>query len=105
MSATAPGQGAGAAPLGRSRTLSLAAIVLAVVGQLVVGFYTLTAIGLIGMPVWAAIVLVLAWAAGVLAVAVLARRRPLLTPLVPIAGVLVLWGLVAAGGALLGWSA
>jgi uncharacterized protein (DUF983 family) len=106
MSATTPtaGGASGSAPTGTRRALGLATLVLAVAGQLVVGFFTLTAIGLIGMPVWAALLLVLAWAAGAVAIALLARRRPLLTPAVPIAGALVLWGLVAAGGAWLGWS-
>jgi hypothetical protein len=105
MGAAASSGDRGAAPLGPSRALSLAAVAVAVAGQLVVGFFTITAIGLIGMPVWAALVLVAVWALGAAAIAWLARRRPLVAPLVPVIGALVLWALVAAGGAWLGWSA
>lgn len=98
------GQPSGA-PAGRNRALHLAAGAIAVAGQLVVGFYTVTAIGLIGVPLWAALLLIVAWGLGAGVTVWLARRRPLLAPVAPIVGVLVLWGVVAVGGAWFGWTA
>jgi hypothetical protein len=107
MIATTPSRDgvSGGPPAGPSRVPGWIAIVLAVAGQVVVGFFTVTAIGLIGMPVWAALLLTVVWAAGVFTITRLAWRRPLLAPVVPILGALVLWGVVAAGGAWLGWTA
>lgn len=81
------------------------ATVIGGAGQLVVGYFTLAAIGLIGVPVWGIVLLVGGWLAASAALVYLARRRPLLTTMVPVANALVLWAVVAAGGAWLGWSA
>lgn len=82
-----------------------AATVAAGAGQLVVGYFTLAAIGLIGVPVWGIVFLASAWLAAGASLVALARRRPLLTLVVPTANAAVLWGVAAAGGAWLGWSA
>ncbi len=82
-----------------------AAVVAAGAGQLVAGYFTLAAIGLVAVPVWGIVLLAGAWLAASVALVYLARRRPLLTLVVPAANVLVLWGVVAAGGAWFGWSA
>jgi hypothetical protein len=73
--------------------------------QLVVGYFTLTAIGLISVDLWAMVVLIGAWVVAVVLLIRLARRAPLVALLVPAGNALVLWGLVAAGGAWLGWTA
>ena len=82
-----------------------AAMAVAGAGQLLVGYFTLAAIGLIAVPVGGIVLLAGAWLAASAALVYLARRRPLLTLVVPLANVLVLWGVVAAGGAWFGWSA
>jgi hypothetical protein len=98
MTNTAPTRSAGPIP-------DTVATVIGGVGQLVVGYFTLAAIGLIGMPVWGIVLLAGAWLAASAALVFLARRRPLLTLAVPVANAVMLWGVVAAGGAWLGWSA
>lgn len=95
---TAPTRPAGSLPV-------TAATVVAGAGQLVVGYFTLAAIGLIAVPVWGIVLLAGAWLAASAALVYLARRRPLVTLVVPVANALVLWGVVAAGGAWFGWSA
>lgn len=82
-----------------------AATIAAGAGQLLVGYFTLAAIGLIGVPLWGIILLASAWLAATAILVRLAQRRPLLTLVVPAANALVLWGFVAAGGAWFGWSA
>ncbi len=55
-------------------------------------------------PGWAVAALLVAWA-GLLAVAVvLLRRRPVFTPLVPLAALALWWGTLSAGEAFLGWT-
>ncbi len=85
------------------RPLHAAVIALAVAGQLVVAMPFTVATGLLA-PLWA---IVLAWALWIAAAAVLvlvARRRPLLTPVVPVVNAALLWGLVSLGERLLGWT-
>lgn len=95
---------AGPAPAPRSRpSLGIAAIVVAAVLQLGVGFITLTS-GLVA-PLWATLVLVAVWVVGVTVLIRLARTRPLLTPLVPVANGAVWVGMLAFGDAVLGWTA
>lgn len=90
----------------RARSVPETAVtVIAGAGQLVVGYFTLAAIGLIAMPVWSIVLLAGAWLVASAALVALARQRPLVTLLIPAANALVLWGVVAAGGAWLGWSA
>ena len=81
---------------------------LAAVGGVIhvtVGFFTVTAIGLISVPLVASIVLVSAWlaAAGVFVLTV--RRSPALALLIPVVNGLLLWGVVAAGDIWFGWTA
>lgn len=82
-----------------------AAAIAAGAGQLVVGYFTLAAIGLVAVPVWGIALLAGAWLAAGATLVYLARRHPLLTLAVPAANALVLWAVVAAGGAWFGWSA
>jgi hypothetical protein len=82
-----------------------AATVAAGAGQLVVGYFTLAAIGLVAVPVWAIALLAGVWLAASSALVHLARRRPMLTLVVPAANAVALWAIVAAGGAWFGWSA
>lgn len=84
---------------------AMAAMVVAGAGQLLVGYFTLAAIGLIAVPVWGIVLLAGAWLAASATLVYLARRRPLLTLVVPVINTVVLWGVVAAGGAWFGWSA
>ena len=95
---TAPARPAGSLP-------DTVATVVAGAGQLVVGYFTLAAIGLIAVPLWGIVALAGSWLVGSAALMYLARRRPVLAIAVPVANALVLWGLVAAGGAWMGWSA
>lgn len=95
---TAPTRPAGRLP-------DTVATVIGGAGQLVVGYFTLAAIGLIGVPVWGIVLLAGGWLAAGAALVFVARRRPLLTMVVPVASALVLWAVVAVGGAWLGWSA
>lgn len=81
------------------------AVVLAGVLQLVVGYFTLAAIGLISVPLWAILLLTAAWLAGVVAVVRLARSRSAWSLLVPAANGLFLWALVTAGDLWLDWIA
>ncbi|MDQ3932343.1 MAG: hypothetical protein M3252_05850 [Actinomycetota bacterium] len=68
-----------------------------------VGFFTISAIGLFGVPLWAAAGLVLLWIVAALLV-VRMRRRPLAVLLVPVVNGLLLWATIAAGEAWLGWA-
>ena len=88
---------------GRKRTSILAAVVGGL-AQVTVGFFTITAIGLLSVPLWAAVVLGTAWlvAAAVFVLAI--RPNPVLAVLAPVVNGLVLWGVVAAGEAWLGWT-
>ena len=82
-------------------------IVAAVVGgltQVTVGFFTVTAIGLVSVPLWASFVLVGTWLAATAILARTVRHTPLLAVLVPVANGVLLWGMIAAGEAWLGWS-
>jgi hypothetical protein len=89
---------------GARRVWSALAIVVAVILQLIVLMPFTLASGLLA-PLWAVVAFHVLWfgCAGVLLV--LATRRPLLTPLVPIANALLLGALLTAGDLLLGWTA
>jgi hypothetical protein len=96
---TAPPSRAGGRPV-----LPLLVVGLAVVLQLVVAVPFTVGLGLLAPP-WA---IVTGWAIWLLAAGVLvvtARRRPLLTPLVPLANAAVLYALVTIGESALGWTA
>lgn len=87
------------------RVLSAVALILAAALQLVVGFFTTTAIGLISVPLWAIVLLAGLWLVAVVVLVRVARRRPVATPLVPLANALLLWAVVTAGDVWLGWTA
>lgn len=90
---------------GRARVLDVGAVIVAAGLQLLVGWFTITAVGLIGVPLWAVVALGLAWVAAAGLLWLLARSRPLAAPLVPLANGLVLWASVTAGERWLGWLA
>jgi hypothetical protein len=90
---------------GVRRVLDLLAVGLAAALQLVVGFFTVTAIGLIGLPLWAAFGLAGVWMVAAVLLVRTARRAALAAPLVPVVNSLVLWAVVTAGDVWLGWTA
>lgn len=93
--------------MGRRRTgqaLRIAAIVLAVAGHVILLVPFTVASGLLA-PLWAVIGFHALWLAAAVILVRTARRRPLACPLVPVAYGVLLWVLIAAGGAWLGWSA
>lgn len=89
---------------GRQKLWVLAAVVGGVI-QATVGFFTMTAIGLVSVPLWAAVALVGVWLAATALMVRTVRQAPLVAALIPVANGLLLWGMVAAGGAWLGWTA
>ncbi len=88
----------------RHRLRATAAWVVAGTLQVVVGYFTVAAIGLISVPPWAIVGLVGLWLAAGAYLVSTARRHPLAAPLVPIANALLLWGAVAAGENWLDWT-
>lgn len=87
----------------RPGSLGIAAVVVAAVLQLGVGFITLTS-GLVA-PLWAIVLLALVWFAAVAVIVRLARTRPLLTLAVPVANAAVWLGTLWFGDVALGWTA
>lgn len=79
------------------------AVLVASLLQLVVGFFTLSS-GLVA-PLWAVVLLGVLWVAGVVALVRVARRRPLVTPAVPVVNGAVWWLVLTLGERLLGWTA
>jgi hypothetical protein len=67
-------------------------------------FFWYAASGLVA-PGWAVAALLVLWAALFVVAILLRRRRPALTPLVPLAAVALWFLVVSAGGAWLGWTA
>ncbi len=88
----------------RGHVLRVLAVVVASLLQLVVLVPFTVASGLLApLPgVVAAYVLGLA---SVVVLILVARRRPLLSPLVPLANAALLWAMLTLGDALLGWTA
>src|SRR5665811_1515799 len=86
------------------RVLPIAAVIVAGVAQLVVLVPFTVSSGLLA-PAWAIAVLIALWVAFAFLLARMARRRPLLTPLIPVANAALLWLAISAGGSLLGWTA
>lgn len=84
------------------RWLGVAAVVLAGLAQLLL--LPLTAASGLLAPLWAVGVLYVLWLAAAVAVGVLARRRPVATPLVPLANAALWWLMMTAGERLLGWT-
>lgn len=77
------------------------AVAVAIALQAVVGWFTLTS-GLM-VPLPGLLPLIALWIYAAWHLARLARRRPLLTPLVPLANGLAWLAIVTAGGLWLGW--
>src|SRR5690625_2466456 len=88
----------------RHRILELAAIVLAVVLHLIVAVPFTVGLGLIA-PVWAIAVAWVLWLTAAATLTMIARRRPLLSPTVPVANAVLLYGLITFGESVLGWTA
>ena len=88
----------------RGRVLRGAAVAVAVLGQVAVLVPFTVASSLVA-PLWASIVLVVAWAGTVAALVPLIRRRPLVTPLLPLGNLALWWLAVTAGERVLGWVA
>jgi hypothetical protein len=96
---TSPSSPAGGRPLIRPIVIGLAvALQLAVAVPFTVGM------GLLAPP-WAIIVSWALWLVAAGALVATARRRPLLTPLVPAANATLLFAFVTFGEAVLGWQA
>ena len=91
-------------PMAGRRMVDIAAVAIAGVAQLVVLVPFTISSGL-AAPLWAIVLLVLVWAAFTYLLVRLARRRPLLTLLVPVANFGVWWLAITAGERLLGWTA
>jgi type IV secretory pathway TrbD component len=85
------------------RALPVAVVIIAAVLQLAVGFFTASS-GLLA-PLWAILVFVAVWVVAVVVLVRVARRRPLLTPVVPVANGLFWWLAMTAGETWLGWTA
>jgi len=85
------------------RAANAVAVLVAAALQLGIGFVSLTS-GLVA-PTWAWALLVAAWFGFLVLLARTARRRPLYSPLVPIANALFWLAVISAGGYLLGWQA
>jgi Flp pilus assembly protein TadB len=75
---------------------------LGLVAHLVLLFWYVAS-GLLA-PGWAVLLLLLIWAALLVLALRLRRRRPLLTPLVPLVGLAVWFFGISAGEAWLGWT-
>lgn len=84
--------------------LPLAAIGLATVMQLIVAVPFTIGLGLLA-PLPAIVVAWVLWVAAAVLLVVVARRRPLLTPVIPIVNAGLLAGLVTFGDLVLGWTA
>ena len=91
-------------PLGGRKRTWIVAAVLGGLTQVGVGFLTVIAIGLVGVPLWAAVVLVGTWLAAAAIFARTVRHAPLTAALVPVAHGLLVWAVIAAGETWLGWS-
>lgn len=91
-------------PPSRRRPLVTVAGVVAVVGQLIVLVPFTVASGLVA-PLGGVVALYVVWAAFAAGLYLLWRRHPVLTPLVPLANLGVLLGVITLGERVLGWSA
>jgi hypothetical protein len=89
---------------GAGRLVPRIVVAVAIVLQLVVLVPFTVASGLVA-PLWAIIALHALWVAGAVGLALLARRRPLATPLVPAVNAALLWAAITVGEAWLGWTA
>jgi type IV secretory pathway TrbD component len=96
---TSPSSRAGGRPI-----LPLIVIGLAVAMQLAVAVPFTIGMGLLA-PLWAIIVGWALWLVAAGTLVVTARRRPLLTPLVPVTNAALLFAFVTFGDSVLGWTA
>lgn len=80
-----------------------AAVVLAVLAHLVIGYFYLAS-GLMA-PLWAVSLLLVWWLVLVYAVVRLVRRRSYLVLLVPVVAAATWFAVMGFGGAVLGWTA
>jgi hypothetical protein len=94
-----PSSRAGGRPI-----LPLIVIGLAVAMQLAVAVPFTVGMGLLA-PLWAITVGWALWLAAAGTLVVTARRRPLLTPLVPVTNAALLFAFVTFGDSVLGWTA
>jgi hypothetical protein len=85
------------------RGRDVAVVLVAVVMQIVVAVPFTVALGLLA-PAWGIAVAWSLWLAGVAALITIARRRPLLAPVVPVVNAGLLFVLVTVGESLLGWT-
>lgn len=91
-------------PTGGRSILPLIVIGIAVAMQLAVAVPFTVGMGLLA-PLWAIIVAWALWLVAAGGLVVTARRRPLLTPLVPVVNAALLFALVSFGDLVLGWTA
>ena len=84
--------------------LPLIVIGIAVAMQLVVAMPFTVGMGLLA-PLWAIAVGWTLWLVAAGALVVTARRRPLITPLVPVTNVALLFTFITFGDSMLGWTA
>lgn len=87
-----------------SRTLTMTVVALAATMQIVVAVPFTVGLGLLA-PLWGMAIGWILWVAAAVVLVVTARRRPLATPLVPVANAAALWLLVTIGEAGFGWTA
>jgi hypothetical protein len=89
---------------GRRPILPLTVVGLAVALQLVVAVPFTVGLGLLA-PLWAIVASWVLWLVAASALVVTARRRPLVTPLIPVTNAALLFAFVAFGDSVLGWTA
>lgn len=88
----------------RQRALCITAIAVGVAMQLIVAVPFTVGFGLLA-PLWGIVAAWTLWLLAAACLAVAARRRPLLAPMVPLANAGLLFGLVTFGESVLGWTA
>lgn len=78
--------------------------VLAIPAYVALGVFPYLVSGLV-VPFGAVVVLMVCWFLGLIAIAVVAKRRPVLTPLVVLGAMLFWFAFVSLGSLLFGWTA
>jgi hypothetical protein len=91
------------APGTQSNGRVVAVVFVAVAMQIAVAVPFTTAVGLLA-PAWGVATAWSLWLASAAALFVTTRRRPLLTPAVPILNAALLFALIAIGESFLGWT-
>jgi hypothetical protein len=90
-------------PAPRAPGIAVALFVIALAAHILIAFPML-ALGLVA-PLYAIVIFWAIWAIMLSVLIRVRRTRPLLTPLVPVATAVMVFGGVNLGGALLGWTA